>query len=112
MRSILFIFLAATACAQFTPAQKADNLDSFEQVWSTVRDRSPDATLHGLNWQAVHDSTRPQIANARSMDEVRGILTEMLAKLKTSHYAIMRAIYINRWPIRPRPMPAPGSLLS
>ena len=97
MRSILSIFvaatayaqLAATAYAQFTPAQKAGNLDSFELVWSTVRDRSPDATLHGLNWQAVHDSTRPRIADARSMDEVRGILTDMLAKLKTSHYAII-----------------------
>jgi hypothetical protein len=61
-----------------SPAQKADNLESFEMVWRTVRDRSPDATLHGLDWQAVHDSTRPQIANARSIDEVRGTLTGML----------------------------------
>jgi carboxyl-terminal processing protease len=72
-----------------SPVQKADNLESFELVWRTVRDRSPDATLNGLNWQAVHDSTRPRIANARSMDEVRGILTGMLAQLKTSHYAII-----------------------
>jgi carboxyl-terminal processing protease len=83
------MFFAAAALAQLSPAQKAANLESFETVWRTVRDRSPDPTLNGLNWQAVHDSTRPRIANAPSMDEVRAILTEMLEKLKTSHYAII-----------------------
>jgi carboxyl-terminal processing protease len=70
-------------------AQRNDNLESFEIVWRTVRDRHPDATLNGLNWQAVHDRTRPRIADARSMDEVRAILTEMLAQLRASHYAII-----------------------
>ncbi len=95
MPVILLILFAAAGLAQvggaerLTAAQKADNVESFEIVWRTVRDRHPDPTLNGLNWQAVHDSTKPQIANARSMGEVRAILTEMLAKLKASHYAII-----------------------
>lgn len=80
---------AQTAPAQLTPKQKADNLESFEIVWRTVRDRHPDPALNGLNWQAVHDSTKPAIEQARSMSEVRRILGGMLAKLAASHYAII-----------------------
>lgn len=92
-RPTLILLIAAAVCgpllAQLTPKQKADNLASFEIVWSTVRDRHPDPTLNGLNWQAVHDSTKPAIEQARSMPEVRRILGGMLAKLAASHYAII-----------------------
>jgi carboxyl-terminal processing protease len=72
-----------------TPKQKADNLESFEIVWRTVRDRHPDPNLNGLNWQAIHDATKPAIEQARSMSEVRRVLGDMIAKLASSHYAII-----------------------
>jgi carboxyl-terminal processing protease len=75
--------------AGLTASQTARNVESFEVVWKTVRDRHPDARLNGLNWQAIHDSTRPAIEHAKSMEEVRGILNGMLAKLGASHYAII-----------------------
>jgi carboxyl-terminal processing protease len=92
-RSIIIPLLAALSCtyvlAQLSTAQKAENLESFEVVWRTVRDRHPDPKLNGLNWQAIHDSTRPAIEKAQSMAEVRRILTSMLDKLAASHYAII-----------------------
>jgi carboxyl-terminal processing protease len=92
-RPIALLVLAAGFCgislAELTPRQKADNLASFEVVWRTVRDRHPDPKLNGLNWQAIHDSTKPAIENAQSMAEVRNVLTAMLAKLAASHYAII-----------------------
>jgi carboxyl-terminal processing protease len=92
-RPIALLILAAGLCeislAQLTPRQEADNLASFEVVWRTVRDRHPDPKLNGLNWQAIHDSTKPAIENAQSMAEVRNVLTAMLAKLAASHYAII-----------------------
>jgi hypothetical protein len=94
-RLIAFLILIACSCgtvaAQLSPAEKAGNLDAFEKVWSKVRDRHPDPKLNGLNWQAIHDSTRPLIEKAQSMDEVRGIMRDMLAKLDSSHYAIIPA---------------------
>ncbi|HEX4137536.1 MAG TPA: S41 family peptidase [Bryobacteraceae bacterium] len=93
LRLIAILILAAGFCgvspAQLTPKQKTDNIDSFELVWRTVRDRHPDPKLNGLNWQAIHDSTKPLIEKAQSMQEVRTILTGMLAKLASSHYAII-----------------------
>jgi len=83
--------IGSTAAAQLTPQQTAANLQSFELVWSTVRDRHPDPKLNNLDWQAIHESTRPAIESAQSMTEVRSILTGMLAKLDSSHYAIIPA---------------------
>ena len=97
-RSLVIFLPAAAFCvvvfcdaslAQQTPKQKADNLESFEVVWRTVRDRHPDPKLNGLNWQAIHDSTKPAVERAQSMPEVRRILSGMLAKLEASHYAII-----------------------
>jgi len=86
---IALLCFAAGAQAALTAQEKAKNLESFEEVWKTVRDRNPDATLNGLNWKAVHDATRPLIEKASSMDEVRSDLRAMLGKLGLSHYAII-----------------------
>lgn len=75
--------------AQITPQQKAANLESFEIVWQTVRDHHPDPKLNGLDWQAVHEKTKPLIEKARSMNEMRDVLRDMLALLDTSHYSII-----------------------
>jgi carboxyl-terminal processing protease len=85
------LFRISVVCffAGLTAQQTARNVESFEVVWKTVQDRHPDPSLNGLNWRAVHDSTLPLIRNAKSMDEVRSILREMLAKLDASHYAII-----------------------
>ena len=83
--------IVGTANAQLTPQEAAANLQSFELVWSTVRDRHPDPKLNNLDWQAIHDSARAAIEKARSITEVRSILTGMLAKLDSSHYAIIPA---------------------
>lgn len=88
---ILIASCAGSAAAQLTPQQKAENLDAFEKVWTRVRDRHPDPKLNGLDWQKIHDQTRPLIEKAQSMDEVRSILRDMLSKLQSSHYAIIPA---------------------
>jgi C-terminal processing protease CtpA/Prc len=87
---LLLVFLLAPLPlpAQLTPVQKNANLESFETIWRTVRDRFPDPKLNGIDWQAVHDSTRPLVANAASMEEFHDIVRGMLAKLNASHYAV------------------------
>lgn len=87
--SVALLQVLPVAWAQKSATPKAANLESFEIVWRTVRDRHPDPKLNGLDWVAIHDATRPRIAAATSIEEVRDILREMLAKLGTSHYAII-----------------------
>jgi len=89
LRILAACLFAVSALAQMTPKEQATQLASFELVWSTVRDRNPDPKLNGLDWQAVHDSYRPRIEHAKSADEVRALLREMIGKLAVSHYAIL-----------------------
>ena len=88
-RFLPVLLYTGSVLAQITPAQKAANLESLEIVWQTVRDHHPDPKLNGLDWQAVHDQTKPLIEKARSMNEVRDALRSMLARLDSSHYSII-----------------------
>jgi hypothetical protein len=85
----LVLLFTISAFAAMTPKERETELSSFELVWSTVRDHNPDPQFHGLDWQAVHDSYRAKVEAAKSVDEVRAILREMVGKLGMSHYAIV-----------------------
>ena len=54
-----------------------------------MRDRHPDPKLNGLNWQAIHDATKPAVENAQTMEEARRILRDMIGKLEVSHFAVV-----------------------
>jgi carboxyl-terminal processing protease len=74
-----------------TAAQRQANIDSFDQVWTTIRDKHYDPTLGGLDWQAVHDELRPRVERAASTDQARAVMTEMISRLGQSHFAIIPA---------------------
>src|ERR1051326_4296021 len=80
---------AGIAAAQgLTESERAANLASFEQVWSTVRDKHWDPKLNGVDWQAVHDELKPKIEAAKTMDAARAVLSGMLDRLKQTHFGI------------------------
>lgn len=81
--------LAQLQSAPFTRAEKQLQIDSFETVWSTIRDNHWEIRPGGLDWQAIHDEYRPRVDRAETSDQVRGIMREMLARLKQTHFAIL-----------------------
>jgi carboxyl-terminal processing protease len=86
---VLAIACAAAAAGQtLTPAQRSANMQSFEKVWTTVRDKYWDPKLGGLDWQAVRDELRPKMEAAKTADEAREILNDMVGRLKQTHFAI------------------------
>ena len=76
--------------AQF-PDSRQLNIDSFEKVWTTIRDKHWEKNPGGLDWQAIHEEFRPRIEKAKNIDEVRTILNEMLGRLHQTHFAILPA---------------------
>ncbi len=75
--------------ADLTPAQRKLNADSFEHAWSTIQTHMWGPMPPGVNWQAVHDELKPRAAAARSMEESRGILRDMISRLKMTHFGIV-----------------------
>jgi len=74
-----------------TTEQRQLNLDSFDYVWKTVRERYWDPDLGGLDWPAVRDELRPRVEQATTMPEARGIMNDMVSRLGVSHFAIIPA---------------------
>src|SRR6266852_1449320 len=75
--------------ATLTPQQRKKNLESFDYVWKTIRDKHYDPKLGGLDWQAAHDELRPQMEQADTPDKSRKILTQMIHRLGESHFTIV-----------------------
>jgi len=67
------------------------NIESFEHVWSTVRDKHWDPKLGGLDWQGVHDELRPRLERAATMEQAREAMEDMLSRLKQTHFDIVPA---------------------
>jgi carboxyl-terminal processing protease len=84
------LVLAVCAAAQtISPALRQSNLDSFEHVWKTVRDKHWDPKLNGVDWQAVHDELEPKVEGAKTMAEARVAITAMLERLGQTHFGIV-----------------------
>lgn len=75
--------------AALTPEQRQLNIQSFEYVWTTVRDKHWQTKPGGLDWQAIHDEFRPKIEAADSMDTARAILNQMLGRLHETHFGVV-----------------------
>jgi carboxyl-terminal processing protease len=96
--SAVFGAAASLACAQtatsaapsqLTQKQRQLNIDSFEYVWTTVRDKHWEAKPAGLDWQAVHDELRPSMEKASTMEAARAVLNDMLQRLHETHFAVI-----------------------
>src|SRR5271156_4861578 len=71
-----------------SPPARRLNIDTFEHVWTTIRDKHWEKNPGGLDWQAIHAEFRPRVENAKNIDEVRAILGEMLGRLHQTHFGI------------------------
>ena len=72
-----------------TQAQWKLEMDSFEQVWSTLRDYHFDATFGGIDWQAVHDELQPRMEAAITRKQTYSILEDLTQRLKQSHIIVL-----------------------
>jgi carboxyl-terminal processing protease len=72
-----------------TDEQRALNAESFDYVWTTIRDKHYDPDLMGVDWNAVRDELRPRAESAETMDEAREAMDEMIRRLGQSHFNVI-----------------------
>lgn len=93
MRGFWVFVLSAAAAGisngqSLTPAERTANIEAFEQVWQTVRDKHWDPKLNGVDWQAIHDELWPKIESAKDIGAARDVLNDMIGRLKQTHFGI------------------------
>lgn len=101
-RGYFFAFFACALCLQGSiKAQeknvsdpkadfdKAVQLESFDQVWNTIKRAHWQPEKVGESWDAAKAKYRPQVESAESMADVRSALVGLLNTLDQSHFAII-----------------------
>ncbi len=71
------------------PAVRARNAETFDAVWTIVRDSHWDPERVGGSWDAVRDELLPKAEAAPDQDALRAVLGQALARLGQSHFAII-----------------------
>jgi C-terminal processing protease CtpA/Prc len=66
----------------------AEKMEVFAQAWKYLNDNFYDPEFHGADWKAIRAAFEPQIAGARTSDEVRRLVSLMLGELNASHLGI------------------------
>ncbi len=63
----------------------AHNLAVLDRAWSLVNERYFDAGFHGVDWAAMREKYRPEVAAAPDEETLYRVLNRMNAELKESH---------------------------
>lgn len=66
-------------------------LADFERAWELVRDTHYDTEYNGVDWHALRDELRPRAERARTRDQGRSIINEMVGRLNQSHFGLIPA---------------------
>ena len=84
---LLSVALTAALLAAMTPEQRSRNIESFDYVWTTIRDKHWSMPA-GLDWDKVRDELRPKVETATSASQARTAMLDMIGRLKQSHFNI------------------------
>ncbi len=86
---------------------REEGLASFDETWQTVADTFYDAAFGGLDWNAIRAELRPKAEAAASADDLRRVISDMLARLKRSHFVLLSSSStdVDAGPIGPATVP-------
>ena len=87
----LLLALALTGVLGAAPQDRALALAvaSFEDVWQTINDTFYDPKFGGVDWAGVRKELLPRAQAARTADDVRVVIREMIDRLGHSHFELL-----------------------
>ena len=63
--------------------------ETFDAVWTIVRDSHFDPSFDRAAWDRVNAELRPKAVEAKTPGELRGVLADMLGRLGLSHFTVI-----------------------
>jgi carboxyl-terminal processing protease len=85
------VLAAALVLWAFGGAEVYKAGETFDAVWTIVRDSHFDPSFDRAAWDRVNQELRPKAIAATTQGELRGVLREMLGRLGLSHFAVIPA---------------------
>lgn len=103
MKPFIFRFAAGAALAATFAAPRAAGAQThaatpvapevaaatFDTAWSVINRSLWDTTFNGVDWNGVRSELRPKAQAAKTNQELRAVLSDMVARLKLSHFGII-----------------------
>ena len=65
-----------------------EKLEVFHQAWTLMRDNFFDDRFNGVDWEAARTRFAPHVAGARTPDEMRRVIAQMIGELNASHVGV------------------------
>jgi carboxyl-terminal processing protease len=97
MRKVLSIAPACLLVASAAAAQQSPPpVVTFDTAWTIIRNTHFDTTFNGINWNDVRTELRPRAEAAKSVEELRAVLIQMVARLGQSHFSLFPAEYAEK----------------
>lgn len=81
--------VAGTVSTSLALTPVTDPLVTFDSAWSIIGRTHWDTTYNGVNWAALRSELRPKAAAAKTTGELRAVLSDMVGRLKQSHFSII-----------------------
>ena len=81
--------LALTCGWAVVSAEVYKAVETFDAVWTIVRDSHFDPKFDRANWDRIGEELRPKATRAKTSGELRAILADMLGRLGLSHFAVI-----------------------
>jgi carboxyl-terminal processing protease len=91
-----------TACANAPKQPDRDPLKNFDYLWQTFDTHYAFFGAHGVNWNAVREKYRPEVAALPKDGDPFPIFAEMLALLKDTHVRLSdgkRVAHVKKFPV-------------
>lgn len=76
------------ASAETDASFEAEKRAVFDQARSYLANNFFDATMHGVNWDALAKNVAPYVEGSRNPDDLRRVLSLMIGELNASHLGI------------------------
>lgn len=84
----LCAFILPTDAKERSTAREVD-MESFQMVWETIRDKHWDLEGSGVDWDSVYQKYLPKAQVAFSRAEMRKVIQKMIGELGQSHFNIL-----------------------
>lgn len=79
---------ALKVTAQMDVDFNTEKMVVFNQAWTWLRDNFHDASMNGVDWNAIHAEYAPRIAGATTPTAMRRLLSLMVGELNASHSGV------------------------